>query len=311
MQKITVKGTWLEMGRAAGQAQQYDIKSVFRKVKIPQSCSRLVSQQTNYLKQVAPQEFLYLQGMSEWSGQSLKFLIPLVSWEAFLSYGEHCSTILGSNKDGWFIAHNEDDSALLWKNRLWQVRHMPKHGPWFEGIQYPGQLPGAAVGVNAQGFAIAMNSLWRPGAKPDIGWPISFIGTRFLQSRSWKEVLQTYRCVTANRGMHFFIVEKSHRAMSCEFFSDAKARQMIKPGFYHANHPLITKLKNGAGQSLSSRIRMERLAKLDPHSLEEITRCLRCSMKQGGVKQVPSKQDDTATLATFLVFPEKRKIELI
>jgi hypothetical protein len=216
---------------------------------------------------------------------------------------------LGSEGGEWFVAHNEDYDPLF-RHALSLVSFCPTRGPQFISTHYAGTLPGDGVALNQYGFCVSMNNIWRKRMPVTIGWTMQTIGFAFMQCRSWHEVLKIYRKVQANAGMHYLVVQGSEKAMSMEFFPDRKARRAVQPGFVHTNHPMLPEMRKGASVSANSKQRFMILSEQDASSLTNVRNCLRIPFGKGGVKRVFSKSGDDLTLATAIIIPGRRKLQI-
>lgn len=329
MRILEVKGSLRDVGETVGEATREDVRFV-RDAVVPYLLAHTTAGNRERMQAIADRHLAgaagiyapavdYLRGLAYGSGCPLED-IALIAFSEEISASflekppEKCSTLVVRTPDGWVLGHNEDyEPHYLGRMFILDLR-LPGM-PRTVSLNYPGQLPNA-VCLNANGLAIANNSLW-PRAMPGLSNNVKLF--RATLSLGMGEALNFLCLPPSAMTSHYTVISGwQHWAMSVEVsHPDVSRAEMVlrsigREPFIHTNHVRYLDLFE-PDPALVSRGPCPRYRKLEhyaaarrPDSPEAMLDLL--AWNDGLVNRTAEQCPTSVTLATLVMRPETREL---
>ena len=325
MHILRLKGGFEEVGRAVGAATGSDIPKLYERLvayllehTTVGSARRMIEIASRYAlsaQEQFPPAIAYLRGLADGAGAPFHEIALIAFSEEiaseFLPAPEKCSTLVVRTPRGWLIGHNEDYEPHYYGKML--ALDVTFDGcPRLACLTYPGQLPAVGPSLNANGVAIANNSLW-PEAQPGLSQVVRQFQASLAPDldaavgilAGQPNALTTHYTVADGTLDDAVSLEVSNRATS---EAEVVLRQISGRAFCHTNHALHLPLRKPDPALEHASHSYRRYAKLKgiapdalPGTPDEMMTLL--SRNEGVLHRTAAQNPTSVTLATVVIRP--------
>ena len=325
MKILRLKGGFEDVGRQVGEATREEIAGLHDRVvaylleyTTAGSVERMHMIAARYAVSAQgqfPPAIAYLRGLAEGSGTPFHEIALIAFSEeiasTFLASAEKCSTLVVRTSRGWLLGHNEDYEPHYF-GRMFVLDVAFDGFPRMVCLGFPGQFAAVGPSLNANGVAIANNSLW-----PEAQTGFSQVVRQFQASLAadLDEAVGILAGQPNALTSHYTVMDGSlDEAVSLEVSNHATSeadmvlRQISGRSFCHANHVLYLPLRKPDPAAEHATNSFRRQAKLEaivpealPASPEEMMAYL--TTNDGIVHRTPAQNPTSVTLATVVIRP--------
>lgn len=145
-----------------------------------------------------------------------------------------CSTIVQVAGGRVIHAHNEDGHDA-YRDLMFLIKAVPKDGPAYLCLSYPGILPGNAPAMNAHGLVQTTNFIPCRDVKPGVGR--YFLDRMILEAKSIEEALEWSTHPERAFGFHHVFTDLNRgRSVAVEVSPSKHEIVEIEGLYYHTNH---------------------------------------------------------------------------